>query len=93
MICLQCAFEPHCHQPFLPSTSSLSYLAVVAFFTSSPPCCWAHILVGLEDSLLASEWIFRSSRTEGECWNKEASRGFQSYSDLALELAVSRDAA
>ena len=60
---------------FLPFTSSLSYLTVAAFFTSSPPCCWAHFLVRLKDFILASEWIFRSSRTERECWNKKALRG------------------
>ncbi len=50
-----------------------------------------------------SDWAGRPRTTQSDncewvtvietCWNKKASRGFQSYSDLALKLAVSRDAA
>ncbi len=60
---------------FSPFTFSLSYLTVAAFFTSSPPCCWAHFLVRLKNSILTSEWIFRSFKTERKCWNKKASWG------------------
>ncbi len=58
-----------------PFTFSLSYLTVAASFTFSPPCCWAHFLVRLKNSILASEWIFRLSKTEKECWNKKALQG------------------
>jgi hypothetical protein len=51
------------------------------------------LLVRLKNFILTSEWIFRLSKTEKECWNKKASQGFQFYSDLALKLAVSHDAA
>jgi hypothetical protein len=59
----------------LPFTFSLSYLTVVAFFMSSPPCCWAHFLVRLKNFILTSEWIFRLFKTERKCWNKKALRG------------------
>jgi len=58
-----------------PFTFSLSYLTVAAFFTSSPPCCWAHFLVRLKDFILTSEWIFRLSKTKKKCWNKKALQG------------------
>ncbi len=74
-------------------TSSLLTFLVIFYILTFLPCCQAHFLVGLKDSILASEWIFRLSKTERKCWNKKASQGFQSYSDLALKLAVSRDTA
>jgi len=55
-----------------PFTFSLSYLTVVTFFTFSLSCCWAHFLVRLKNFILASEWIFRLSKTERKCWNKKA---------------------